>query len=109
MEIAEGDEVMKAWVICSGLDRAIGGVQEGHPIVVGKLKKVEVQYSTHGELTDKQSYTSSVQRCGEPSEAIKWMGGVVYRFKLQGRMKFHPTFHVSFLKPDLRKADRGRQ
>ncbi|GMN68120.1 hypothetical protein TIFTF001_037180 [Ficus carica] len=33
--IANGDKVMRAWVMCSGLERAIGGVQEGHPIVVG--------------------------------------------------------------------------
>ena len=100
--IAEGDEVLRAWVICSGLDGAIGGVQEGHPIFVGSRKLKE-------ELTDKRFYTDSVQRCGESSSVIKRMGGEAYRFKLPRRRRFHPTFHVSSLKPYLEKADRGRQ
>ena len=113
VEIAEGDKVMRAWRTCTGLDRAIGGirVQEGHPIIVGshKLKEVEVWYSTHEELTNNRSYIGSAERCGKPSDVIKWMGSVAYRFKLSGRMKFHPTFHVSFLKSYFEKVDCGRQ
>ena len=108
--IAEGDEVMRAWVICSGLERAIGEVhvQEGYPIIEGsrKLKEAAVPNSNHERLTNKRSCTGSVQWCNEPFDA---MGGVAYRFKLQRRMRIRPTFYVSFLKPYYEKADWGRQ
>ena len=49
------------------------------------------------------------KRDGVPLDAIKWMGKVAYLFKLPGRRRFHPTFHESFLKPYVEKADHGRQ
>ena len=34
-----------------------------------------------------------------PFEMIKLVGQVAYKLKLPKRLKLHPTFHVSFLKP----------
>ena len=39
---------------------------------------------------------------------IKKVGEVAYMLKLPERLKLHPTFHVSFLKPYFEDAEPGR-
>ena len=39
---------------------------------------------------------------------IKKVGEVAYMLKLPERLKLHPTFHVSFLKPYVEDAEPGR-
>ena len=44
-------------------------------------------------------------------EVMRKMGAVAYRLKLLERLKLHPTFHVSYLKPfheDLEDSERGK-
>ena len=41
-------------------------------------------------------------------EVIKKVGEVAYMLKLPERLKLHPTFHVSFLKPYSEDAEVGR-
>ena len=43
-----------------------------------------------------------------PFEVIKKVGEVAYMLKLPERLKLHPTFHVSFLKPYFEDAEPGR-
>lgn len=43
-----------------------------------------------------------------PFEVIKRVGEVAYGLQLQERMRLHPTFHVSFLKPYYKDVDLGR-
>ena len=43
-----------------------------------------------------------------PFEVIKKVGEVAYMLKLPERLKLHPTFHVSFLKPYVEDAEPGR-
>ena len=43
-----------------------------------------------------------------PFEAIKKVGEVAYMLKLPERLKLHPTFHVSFLKPYFEDVEPGR-
>ena len=39
---------------------------------------------------------------------IKKVGKVAYMLKFSERLKLHPTFHVSFLKPYFEDAEPGR-
>ena len=39
---------------------------------------------------------------------IKKVGEVAYMLKFPERLKLHPTFHVSFLKPYFEDADQGK-
>ena len=40
-----------------------------------------------------------VPRYDGPFEVIEKVGAVAYRLKLPERLKLHPTFHVSYLRP----------
>jgi hypothetical protein len=40
-----------------------------------------------------------VPRYDGPFEIIEKVGAVTYRLKLPERLKLHPTFHVSYLRP----------
>ena len=47
-----------------------------------------------------------------PFEVVKWVGSMAYRLKLSKRLKVHPTFHVSLLKPyheDLEELAHNKQ
>ena len=61
------------------------------------------------KVTDKRYHKGLVQRYDGPFEVIKRMGNVAYRLKLPERMKVHPTFHVSFLKPYYKDTVNERQ
>jgi ribosomal protein L21E len=51
------------------------------------------------KLTSKRWHKGLVQRYDGPFKVVKRVGLVAYRLDLPERMKVHPTFHVSFLKP----------
>ena len=61
------------------------------------------------KVTNKRYHKGLVQRYDGPFEVIEWVGNVAYRLKLPERMKVHPTFHVSFLKPYYEDTVNERQ
>lgn len=51
------------------------------------------------KVTNKRFHKWLVAKYDGPFEVVKRIGNVAYRLKLLERLKIHPTFHVSFLKP----------
>ena len=47
----------------------------------------------------KQFQRGLIQKYDGPFEVVKRIGNVTYKLKLPERLKLHPTFRVSFLKP----------
>ncbi|XP_044481390.1 uncharacterized protein LOC123207965 [Mangifera indica] len=59
------------------------------------------------KITDRRYHKGLVQRYDGPFQIIKRVGAVAYRLQLPERLKIHPTFHVSFLKP-YHEGDRAQ-
>ena len=51
------------------------------------------------KIQHKQFQRGLIPKYDVPFEIVKCIGNVTYKLKLPERLKFHPTFHVSFLKP----------
>lgn len=51
------------------------------------------------KIKSRKIHKGLVQKYDGPFEIVKKVGNVAYRLKLPDRLKIHPTFHVSFLKP----------
>ena len=51
------------------------------------------------KIKSRKIHKGLVQKYDGPFEIVKRVGTVAYRLKLPDRLKLHPTFHVSFLKP----------
>ena len=57
------------------------------------------------KISSKAQQRSLIPRHDGPFEVIQRMGQVAYRLKLPDRLKLHPTFHISFLKPYHKDLD----
>ena len=63
------------------------------------------------EKDGKNQHRGLMPRYDGSFEVMGKVGVVAYRLKLQERLKLHPTFHVSYLKPfheDLKDLERGK-
>ena len=60
------------------------------------------------KVTSKTRQRGLIQKFEGPFEVIKKAVEVAYMLKLPERLKLHPAFHVSFLKPYVEDAEPGR-
>ena len=60
------------------------------------------------KINRKARQRSLIPRYDGPFEVIQRVGQVAYKLKLLGRLKLHPTFHISFLKPFHEDLDKER-
>ena len=51
------------------------------------------------KIRNKQFQRGLILKYDGPFKFVKRIGNVAYKLKLPERLKIHPTFHVSFLKP----------
>lgn len=51
------------------------------------------------QISRKRAHRGLIPRYDGPFEVVKQVGNVAYKLRLPDRLKVHPTFHVSFLKP----------
>ena len=57
------------------------------------------------KVTDRRYHKGLIQRYDGPFVIRERVGNVAYRLALPDRLKIHPTFHVSFLKPYHEEAN----
>ncbi|RVW22379.1 Transposon Ty3-G Gag-Pol polyprotein [Vitis vinifera] len=97
-----------------------------HPQTNGKTKRINVlleEYLRHyvgdkvllklapqiwNKINSKKRQRGLIPNYDGPFEVIKRVGHVAYMLKLLERLKLHPTFHVSFLKPYHEDLDAER-
>ena len=60
------------------------------------------------KISNKIRQRGLIPKYDEPFKVIKRVGQVTYMLKLLKRLKLHPTFHVSFLKPYHEDMDAER-
>ena len=51
------------------------------------------------KIRNKQFRRGLIPKYDGPFEIVKYIGNMAYKLSLPERLKLHPTFHVSFLKP----------
>src|SRR5262245_46587041 len=51
------------------------------------------------KINSKKTHQGLIPQYNGPFEVIQRVGRVTYKLRLSDRIKVHPTFHVSYLKP----------
>ena len=75
--------------------------QERRPLEfeVGEKMLLKLTPQIWKKIRNKQFQRGLITKYDDPFEIVKHIGNVAYKLKLPERLKLHPTFHVSFLKP----------
>ena len=79
---------------------------------VGDMVMLKLTPQIWKKITSKRYHKGLVQKYDGPFEVVKKVGSVAYRLQLPDRLKVHPTFHVSFLKPfheDLTNREQAKR
>jgi len=66
---------------------------------VGDLVLLKLTPQIWKKIKSKAVHRGLIPKYDGPFEVVKQVGRVAYRLKLPERLKVHPTFHVSYLKP----------
>ena len=66
---------------------------------VGDRVRLKLTPQVWKKLHRKDVHKGLISRYDGPFEVIQKVGNVAYRLNLPERLKLHPTFHVSYLKP----------
>ena len=60
---------------------------------------LKITFQIWKQITNKKVYRGLIPRFDGPFELVQRVGVMAYKLLLPERLKIHPTFHVSFLKP----------
>ena len=78
---------------------------------VGDREWLKLTPQVRKKLYRKDAHEGLISRYNGNFEVIQKVGNVAYRLDLPERLKLHPTFHVSYLKPcrdDLTDSERNK-
>ena len=75
---------------------------------VGDRVLLKLTHQIWKKISSKTRQRGLIPKYDGPFEVIKRIGQVAYMLKLPERLKLHPTFHVSFLKPYHEDLDEER-
>ena len=65
----------------------------------GEMVMLKLTSQIWKKIINKQFQRGLISKYDGPFEVVKCIGNVAYKLKLPERLKLHPKFHVSFLKP----------
>ena len=65
----------------------------------GEKVLLKLTHQIWKKIINKQFQSGLIPKYDGPFEVMTRIGNVAYKLKLPERLKLHPTFHVSFLKP----------
>ncbi|XP_055835195.1 uncharacterized protein LOC129903678 [Solanum dulcamara] len=103
------EEYVKTCLVCQ-LDKTELTKEAGllQPLPISKRPWMSVSMDFIGrfpKITSKFRHHGLIPKYDGTFEVIQKVGEVSYRLKLPERLKLHPTFHVSFLKPFYEDAE----
>ena len=70
------------------------------PFKEGEKVLLKLTLQIWKKIRNKQFQRGLMPKYDGPFAVVKRVGNVAYKLKLRDRLRLHPTFHVSFLKPD---------
>ena len=88
------DSLEKASRCMRNMRKKAGDLEEGEKVLLKLTPQI------WKKIRNKQFQRGLIPKYDGPFEVVKCIGNVAYKLKLPERLKLHPTFYVSFLKPN---------